>query len=121
MERVLGMPYGISEWANVLPNQWRLEAPPIMTFYGQCLNGWDVPIHFALDGTPAVLPASSSGCGRSTSPRPSANIPALAQVIRRGDVREGPLVFARNLSEKKDLQRPADEGRGHQGRYLRTL
>ena len=42
------MPYGISEWANVLPNQWRLEAPPLMAFYGHCLNGWDVPMHFAL-------------------------------------------------------------------------
>jgi hypothetical protein len=51
LERVLGMPYGISEWANVLPNQWRLEAPPLMTFYGQCLNGWEVPMHFALEGT----------------------------------------------------------------------
>ena len=27
--------------------------------------------------------------------------PALAKVIRRGDVREGELVFARNFSEQK--------------------
>ena len=102
MERVLGMPYGISEWANVLPNQWRLEAPPIMTFYGQCLNGWDVPIHFALDGRrggfcqfPQVdvagqraldaLPISGAGPGDPPRRRP----------------RRAELVFARNLSEEK--------------------
>ena len=33
--------------------------------------------------------------------------PALAQVIRRGDVREGPLVFARNLSEEKTFSAQA--------------
>ena len=42
----------------MLPNQWRLEAPPLMTFYGQCLNGWEVPIHFALEGTAADSPGS---------------------------------------------------------------
>ena len=101
MERVLGMPYGISEWANVLPNQWRLEAPPIMTFYGQCLNGWDVPIHFALEGTGGGFSRFLKWMWPINEPSTLCQYPALAQVIRRGDVREGPLVFARTLSEEK--------------------
>ncbi len=107
MERVLGMPYGISEWANVLPNQWRLEAPPIMTFYGQCLNGWDVPIHFALDGNGGGFTRFLKWMWPVNEPSTLCQYPALAQVIRRGDVREGPLVFARNISEEKTFSAQA--------------
>ena len=101
MERVLGMPYGVSEWANVLPNQWRLEAPPLMTFYGQCLNGWEVPMHFALEGTAGGFTRFMKWMWPIGEPSTLCQYPALAQVIRRGDVREGDLVFARNLSEQK--------------------
>ncbi len=121
MERVLGMPYGISEWANVLPNQWRLEAPPLMTFYGQCLNGWDVPIHFALEGgrrlhaVPQVDVAGQRALDALPIPGPGAGDPPRRRAAK------ATLVFARNLSEEKTLQRPAAEGRGDQGRHLRAL
>ena len=121
MERVLGMPYGVSEWANVLPNQWRLEAPPIMTFYGQCLNGWDVPDPFRLGrrrrrflrlpqvdvaGQRALDPLPISGPGPGDPPR--------RRPRGAAGLRPQPL-------GGEDLQRPGDEGRGHQGRYLGTL
>ena len=101
MERVLGLPYGISEWANVLPNQWRLEAPPLMTFYGQCLNGWDVPMHFALEGTSGGFSRLLKWMWPIGEPSTLCQYPALARVIRRADAREGELVFARNFSEDK--------------------
>ncbi len=101
MERVLGMPFGVSEWANVLPNQWRLEAPPLMTFYGQCLNGWDVPIHFALEGTSGGFTRFMKWMWPVGEPSTLCQYPALSLVIRRGDVRQGELVFARSLSEEK--------------------
>ena len=101
LERVLGMPYGISEWANVLPNQWRLEAPPLMTFYGKCLNGWDAPMHFALEGTAGGFTRLLKWMWPVSEPSTLCQYPALSQVIRRGDVREGEPVFARNLSEQK--------------------
>jgi len=101
MERVLGLPYGVSEWANVLPNQWRLEAPPLMTFYGQCLNGWDVPIHFALEGTGGGFTRLLKWMWPIGEPSTLCQYPALSVAIRRGDIREGELVFARSLSEDK--------------------
>lgn len=101
MERVIDMPYGISEWANVLPNQWRLEAPPIMTFYGQCLNGWDVPMHFALEGTGGGFSKFLKWMWPIGEPSTLCQYPAMAQVIRRGDVREAEPVFVRNFSEEK--------------------
>jgi len=103
LERALGLPFGISEWANVLPNRWRLEAPALMAFYGNCLNGWDAPIHFAH--------SVGSGAGRRSfiaklhwmwpvnEPSTLCQYPAVSQIIRRGDVREGDLAFVRNFSD----------------------
>ena len=50
-ERVMGLPFSISEWANTLPNQFRLEAPGLMALYGNSLGGWETPIHFAWSGS----------------------------------------------------------------------
>jgi len=102
-ERVLGMPFSISEWANVLPNQWRLEAAPLMTFYGNCLNGWDAPIHFAHHV--GSRPGERSFVGRLWWMWPVheastlCQYPALSQVIRRRDVREAEPAFVRHFSE----------------------
>ncbi len=121
-ERVLGMPYSISEWANVLPNQWRLEAPPLMAFYGNCLNGWDVPHalrHRRRRRRIHAIPQVDVAGQRALAPL--CQYPALSQVIRRGDVKEGPMVFARNLSEAKVFSGGQSEGRGDQDRHLRAL
>ena len=121
MERVLGLPYGISEWANVLPNQWRLEAPPLMTFYGQCLNGWDAPIHFALEGTEGGFTrfAQMDVAHRRTLdavPIPSAR--AGHPPRRRAPGRPG---LRPQSVRGQGVRRPALEGRGHQSRHLRPL
>jgi len=100
-ERVLGLPYTISEWANVLPNQWRLEAVPLMAFYGSCLNGWDAPIHFACEGGGGGFSRFLKWMWPIGEPSTLCQYPALSQVIRRGDVKEGPEAFVRNLPETK--------------------
>jgi hypothetical protein len=100
-ERVLGMPYTISEWASVLPNQWRLEAPPLMAFYGNCLNGWDAPIHFACEGGGGGFSRHLKWMWPIGEPSTLCQYPALSQVIRRGDVKEGEEVFVRNLPDGK--------------------
>ena len=102
-ERVMGMPFTISEWANVLPNRWRLEAPPLMAFYGNCLNAWDAPIHFA--HSVGSRPGDRSFIKRLwwmwpvNEPSTLCQYPALSQVIRRRDVREGEPAFVREFSE----------------------
>ncbi len=96
-ERVVGMPFTISEWANVLPNQFRLEAPPLMAFYGNSLGGWDAPIHFAWGGGGFAdflkwmwpVNEASTLC----------QYPLLSQMIRHGDIKEGPDAFIRSLSD----------------------
>ncbi|HUT59401.1 MAG TPA: hypothetical protein VNA25_16250 [Phycisphaerae bacterium] len=100
-ERVLGMPYTLSEWASVLPNQWRLEAPPLMAFYGNCLNGWDAPIHFACEGGGGGFSRFLKWMWPIGEPSTLCQYPALSQLIRRGDVKEGEEVFVRNLPDGK--------------------
>ena len=101
-ERALGLPFAVSEWANVLPNQWRLEAAPLMAFYGNCLNGWDAPMHFAVEGD------GGNGFCRFlkwmwpvTEASTLCQYPILSRVIRRGDIQEGKTVFVRNISEEQ--------------------
>ncbi|MGD0093057.1 MAG: hypothetical protein ABSE73_24355 [Planctomycetota bacterium] len=97
-ERALGLPYAISEWANVLPNQWRLEAPALMAFYGNCLNGWDAPMHFAIEGDGGFC-RFLKWMWPVTEASTLCQYPILSQVIRRGDIKEGKTVFVRNISE----------------------
>jgi len=97
-ERALGLPYAISEWANVLPNQWRLEAAPLMAFYGNCLNGWDAPMHFAVDGDGGFC-RFLKWMWPVTEASTLCQYPILSQVIRRGDIKEGKTVFVRHISE----------------------
>jgi hypothetical protein len=73
-----------------------------MAFYGNCLNGWDAPIHFAIEGDGGngfvrFLKWMWPVCEASTL----CQYPILSQVIRRGDVQEGKPAFVRNLSEEK--------------------
>ena len=106
-ERVMGMPYTVSEWANTLPNQYRLEAPGLMAFYGNRLGGWDAPVHFNIefpgfggdDGFTNLLKTMWPVNEASTF----CQYPALSQMIRQADIQEGPDVFIRNLSDDKVL------------------
>ena len=105
-ERVMGLPFSISEWANTLPNQFRLEAPGLMALYGNELGGWETPIHFAwsggYDGNDTFISLlkwmwpvdeASTLC----------QYPALSEMIRHADIQRGPDAFIRNLSDAKVL------------------
>lgn len=98
-ERVMGMPYSISEWANVLPNQFRLEAPPLMTFYGMSLGGWDAPYHFGwsppFEKLGWIWPVGE--------PSTLCQYPALSRMVRQGDLKPGPDAYVRNLSDAELL------------------
>ncbi len=56
---------------------------------------------FRPGGRRAASAGSSSGCGRSTSPRPSANSRRWPRRSAAATSAKAPLVFARNLSEAK--------------------
>lgn len=95
--RVLDKPFMLSEWNPGANEEYRLCALPLITLYGQGLNGWDAPMQFGF---------RDAGWGLykhywdfwSNYPSDVAQYPAMALAIRRGDLREGPVVYRRHVA-----------------------
>ena len=39
-------PFATTEWTQSPPNRWKVEAAPLIAFYGMGLQGWDASYHF---------------------------------------------------------------------------
>jgi Beta-galactosidase len=102
-ERVIGMPFTISEWANTLPNQYRLEAPGLMAFYGNELGGWDAPIHFAWGAERGEFCSFLKWMWPVNEASTLCQYPALSQMIRDADIQPGPDAYIRNMSDNRVL------------------
>jgi len=96
-ERVLEKPFMLSEWNPAHGEEYRLCALPLISLYGQGLNGWDAPMQF---GFKDVGWGFYNDYWAFTANYPSdlAQYPAMALAIRRGDLREGPVVYRRNVA-----------------------
>jgi hypothetical protein len=105
LERTMGMPFGISEWNNGLPNQWRLAAPTLMAFYGQSLGGWDTPVQYCHDwgfwGGDHGFVQRLYHTLPVNEPSVLCQYPALSVMLRRGDVQEGEPAYVRHLCERQ--------------------
>jgi len=99
-ERVMERPFSTSEWANTLPNQFRVADPLIMAFYGNCLNGWDVPIIFSDAINGEGFNTLMKWMWPVSDPETLCQYPTISTVIRRGDIQEGKTVFVRNFSDE---------------------
>ncbi|RYD38854.1 MAG: hypothetical protein EOP87_00545 [Verrucomicrobiaceae bacterium] len=94
-------PFSLSEWTMCPPNQWKLEAAPIMAFYGMGLQGWDAALHFAQggsrlgDGWPGMRSYSTD------TPHYMGQFPALAFAVRKGHFKEAPVVAARTAAPER--------------------
>lgn len=98
LKQVEEKPFSMSEWTMCPPNQWKLEAAPIMAFYGMGLQGWDASFHFAQDGT-----RLGDGWPRMSSyvtdtPHFIGQWPALARAVLQGHVKPGALIAARRTT-----------------------
>jgi hypothetical protein len=98
MQQVADRPFMLSEWIHTFPNEYALEGPAILSAYGLGLQGWDASYLFQNgdDG------AFSRNLGRAewdpTAPQLMGIFPAVARQIRRGDIKESPVVAARNVN-----------------------
>ena len=98
LKQVEDKPFSISEWTMCPPNQWKLEAAPIMAFYGLGLQGWDCSFHFSQDGT-----RLGDGWPRMSSyvtdtPHYMGQWPALAFALHKGHIKQGDLIAARRTT-----------------------
>ena len=90
-------PFSMTEWTQLPPNPWKLEAAPLMAFYGYGLQGWDVSYHLlsSRNRMGAGWPNMSSYV--TDTPHVIGQFPALAFALYKGHVAEAPLAAARRM------------------------
>ncbi|MDB6069488.1 MAG: Endo-beta-mannanase [Verrucomicrobiales bacterium] len=98
MKQVEDRPFSLTEWTMCPPNRWKLEAAPLLAFYGMGLQGWDASYHFAQSGTRLGEGWPDMGSYRTDTPHYMGQFPALALAVRKGHLKEGPLAAARRTT-----------------------
>ncbi|HZJ15958.1 MAG TPA: hypothetical protein VFD27_12975 [Chthoniobacteraceae bacterium] len=102
MRQVEDKPFCVTEWTQSAPNQWKIEATPIMAFYGLGLQGWDASFHFIQSGTRLGDGWPSMSSYATDTPAYIGQFPALAFALHHGHITKSPIIAARRLS-KADL------------------
>lgn len=98
MKQVENKPFSITEWTQSPPNQWKLEAAPIMAFYAMGLQGWDASFHFMQSGTRLGDGWPGMSSYKTETPHYLGQFPALALALYRGHIQEAPIVAARRAT-----------------------
>ncbi len=95
--QVESRPFCMTEWTQLPPNEWKLEAAPLIAFYGMGLQGWDASCHFAQSGVRLGDGWPRESSYASDTPHYLGQFPALAFALRHGHIAEAPIVAARRL------------------------
>lgn len=90
-------PFAMTEWTQLPPNQWKLEASPLVAFYGMGLQGWDASYHFLSSRNRVGGGWPNMNSYVTDTPHMIGQFPALAFAIFKGHIAEGPLAAARRL------------------------
>ena len=98
LKQVQHQPFSISEWTMCPPNQWKLEAAPIMAFYGMGLQGWDASFHFAQSGTRLGDGWPGMSSYTTDTPHYMGQWPALAFAIQKGHLAPAAQLVLRQAS-----------------------
>ena len=99
-QQVLDRPFALSEWMSLIPNEFTIEASPLIAVYGMGLQGWDASYSFGSDHPYFTSTVQSPGGGVYNTDIPSqiGLYPALARMIYRGDIKESQVIHTRNVS-----------------------
>jgi hypothetical protein len=125
MKQVENKPFSVTEWTQLPPNQWKLEAAPLMAFYGMGLQGWDASWHFAQNGTRLGDGWPGMGSYATDTPHFIGQFPALSFALRKGHLTEAPVIAARRLTRQgiftgtDPLQQDATQG-GYDAKKLQV-
>ncbi len=95
-QQVANRPFQMSEWISCLPNEWIVEAPPIIAAYGIGLNGWDGSYEFASGGR-FTDKIATPNIYNIDVPTQIGLYPSLARMVYRGDVKEGAVVYSKKV------------------------
>ncbi len=100
LQQVEDRPFAFSEWKSLIPNQWTVEASPIIAVYGMGLQGWDASYIFSNDYPgfhPTLQNPKSQGVYNPDVPAQMGLFPTLSRMIYREDVKEGKVIHRRKV------------------------
>lgn len=86
MQQVGGLPFMLSEWIHVFPNEMGVEGPAIIGAYGMGLQGWDVSFMFQNGDSGEFSERLGRQAWDVTAPQILGIFPAVARHVLRGDV-----------------------------------
>ncbi|MEI6150147.1 MAG: hypothetical protein WCS01_13685, partial [bacterium] len=97
-QAVADRPFSFSEWSALIYGINKTLDVPLVAIYGMGLQGWDASLQFAWDYV-GVLPHKHRGVSEACNDFGAlSQYPALARLVRRGDVQEGAVVGQRRVS-----------------------
>lgn len=97
MQQVTDLPFSLSEWIHVFPNQWGGEGPAIIGAYGLGLQGWDISFMFQNGDNGGYNTVLGAQRWEVTAPQVMAPFAAIARQVRRMDVDQSEVVAAMNV------------------------
>lgn len=103
--KVDGKPFMITEWNQCYPNEYLLEAAPLMAAYG-ALHGWDGIMQFDFNlQTPGADRIKNYTL--SVAPEHLAQWVMAAPLFLRGDVKTAPGLFVESISDSQVFSIPS--------------
>ncbi|MCX7800131.1 MAG: hypothetical protein N2109_07300 [Fimbriimonadales bacterium] len=97
LHQVADRPFSLSEWIHVWPNERGVEGPTLHAAYGIGLQGWDASFLFQNGDTGGFAERLGRSQWEATAPQVMGILPIVSRMVHRGDVREAPIVAARNV------------------------
>ncbi|MEX0324346.1 MAG: hypothetical protein AB3N63_19465 [Puniceicoccaceae bacterium] len=86
MQQVADLPFMLSEWIHVWPNDWGVEGPAIIGAYGMGLQGWDVSYMFQNYDNGEFSPVLGGHNWDVSVPQVMGTFPAISRQVLRGDI-----------------------------------
>jgi len=97
MQQVAGLPFMLSEWIHVFPNEMGVEGPAIIGAYGMGLQGWDVSFMFQNGDAGEFSERLGRQAWDVAAPHILGVFPAVARHVLRGDVMQSETAAAVNV------------------------
>lgn len=117
LQQVDGLPFMLSEWIHVYPNEWGVEGPAILGSYAMGLQGWDVSYAFQNSDEGTYGYALGNQAWDVVAPHFLGIFPAVSRQVLRGDVKESDVVHYRHVHIPS-----LDEGKvGFEGRTVQSF
>ncbi len=100
LQQVVDRPFMFSEWNVVQPTEWYVEGPAIIGAYGMGLQGWDASYIFASYQQRGFASHLDAVKKFSIDTPPILGVmPAIARMVRRGDIRQAPETALLHVSQ----------------------